>query len=87
MASYKIRWKNSAHKELKKLDRKIIPAIISAVEKLALEPLPDGVKKLKGNEPMYRIRVNDYRVIYSIENNVLVVEVLRVGHRKGVYRQ
>ncbi|NQZ09538.1 MAG: type II toxin-antitoxin system RelE/ParE family toxin [Algicola sp.] len=83
---YSVHWKNSAKKELKNLDRNVIPAIIAAVEKLAVDPLPSGTKKLQGSQHTYRIRVRDYRIVYSIKNNVLVVEVLRVAHRKEAYR-
>ena len=85
-AYYNVHWKNSAKKELKNLDRNIIPVIIDAVEKLAIDPLPSGTKKLEGSQYTYRIRVRDYRIVYSIKNNVLVVEVLRVAHRKEAYR-
>lgn len=87
MASYKIQWKNSAKKELKKLDKQIIIKILQAVEKLAANPHPSGSKKLMGSEYIYRIRVGDYRVIYNIQSSLLTIEVIKVGHRREVYRK
>jgi mRNA interferase RelE/StbE len=86
MACYKIIWKNSAKKELKKIDKKEIPNILNQVEKLSLEPFPKNHKKLIATEHIYRIRVGNYRVIYSIEDDRLVIEIIRVRHRKEVYK-
>ncbi len=86
MDSYLISWKPSAVKELRKLPRTIVPRIISAVELLSQNPYPSGTRKLAGAEHTFRIRIGDYRVIYTIEDEVLVVEILRVGHRSDVYR-
>ena len=83
---YKVLWKSSAKKELKKIDRKFIPSILSAVEKLTSEPRPVSSKKLVGSEHTYRIRIMDYRVVYSIEDDILLIEVLKVKHRKDVYK-
>lgn len=87
MASYRIDWKASAKKELKKLDRQAIPKIVEEVESLADDPYPVGHKKIQGSEHHYRIRIGDYRVIYSIENDMLLIEIIRVGHRKKVYKK
>lgn len=57
-----------------------------AIEALAENPRPHGVKKLQGPQGLYRIRVGDYRVIYEIADRVLIVTVVRVGHRREVYR-
>jgi len=86
MASYRIEWKASASKELKRLDRSVIVRIVEAIGRLAEEPLPHGCRKLKGSEDTYRIRVGDYRVVYEVAKNRLVVEIVRVRHRKDVYR-
>jgi mRNA interferase RelE/StbE len=60
--------------------------IASAIDALAGDPRPSGVTKLRGPEGFYRIRVGDYRVVYAIEDDVLLVLVVRVGHRREVYR-
>ena len=87
MASYRIEWKPSAAKELKRLPRDIVPRVVKAVGELADEPFPLGVVKLQGSQFTYRIRVGDYRVIYTVVTNVLVIEIVRVRHRRDVYRQ
>jgi mRNA interferase RelE/StbE len=86
MVSYQIEWKSSAYKELQKLPRPIIGKIVAAVAELSSEPYPHGVKKLIGSERSYRIRIGDYRVVYEIIENKLIIEIVRVRHRKDVYR-
>jgi mRNA interferase RelE/StbE len=58
----------------------------SKIQELAIEPRPDGVAKLKNGENRYRIRVGDYRILYQIFDDILIVTVVRVGHRSEVYR-
>ncbi len=84
--SYNIRWKKSAKKELLKIDKSIIPLIINAVEDLKTNPFPNQCKKLTNNDFIYRIRVKDYRIVYSVSEDILTVEIIRVRHRKDVYR-
>jgi Cytotoxic translational repressor of toxin-antitoxin stability system len=86
MVSYKIEWKRSATKELKKLPPETIKKILQAVESLAQTPLPDGVKKLVSSHHTYRIREGAYRIIYNLLADVVVIEIIKVGHRKDVYR-
>ena len=84
---YKIEWKHSVKKELKKLKKSDIPRIIEAVENLSVNPYYTGTRKLQGCEQLYRIRVGEYRIVYSVKNEVLLVEIIRVGHRKDIYRK
>ena len=84
--TYRIEWKRSAQKELRQLPRAIHVRIIGAVELLADDPYPSGIRKLAGAEYTYRLRVGDYRVIYSVDDNILVIEIVRVAHRKDAYR-
>ena len=86
MGIYQIEWKKSALRELKHLDRQIVPRILAAVDSLSMQPLPAGVRKLQGSQRTYRIRVGTYRVVYELYESRLVVEVVRVRHRKDVYR-
>lgn len=86
MASFEIRWRKSAVKDLKAVRRDRITDIVSAINQLADNPHPPDHKKLAGAERTYRIRVGDYRVIYEVLGQVLVVEVIKIGHRKDVYR-
>jgi mRNA interferase RelE/StbE len=86
MVSYQIEIKPSASKELEKLPRQIIPRIITAINELGKNPYPQGVRKLTGFEHTYRIRVGDYRILYHIYEKRLVIEIIRIRHRKDVYR-
>jgi len=86
MASLRIEFARSATKDLRAIDRQWIPKILAAIEALAEDPRPDGCKKLTGSEHTYRIRVGDYRVIYDIDGGELIVFVVRVRHRRDVYR-
>lgn len=87
MGIYQIDWKASALRELKRLDRQIVPRIVAAIEALSSDPFPHGIKKLYGGEATYRIRIGDYRVIYEVFSNRLVIEITRIRHRKDVYRK
>ena len=86
MDTYRIDWKPSALRELKNLDRQIIPRIVAEVEALASNPFPHGAQKLQGADCMYRIRIGDYRAVYEVMTASHSLEVLRVRHRKDVYR-
>ena len=86
MGSYKIEWKQSATNELKKLPLGAIPRILKTVAQLSTDPHPLGVRKLVGSEHTYRLRVGVYRIVYSVMATELVIEIIRVKHRKDVYR-
>ena len=84
--SYQISFKESARKELLALPKKAVSKIVPAIDGLADEPRPVGVKKLKGQgENLYRIRVGNYRVIYLIDDAIQIVNIRRVADRKEVY--
>jgi mRNA interferase RelE/StbE len=85
MDLYNIEWKRSAARELRKLPREAVLCILQAVEQLATEPSPHGVRKLVGSEHTYRIRVGDYRVVYNVVSSTLIIQIVRVGHRREVY--
>lgn len=87
MASYKVEWKRSAVKELRDLPKSAVERILKAVEQLSANPYPVGVRKLVGSEHTYRLREGDYRVIYTVTSSSLIIEVIRVGHRKDVYNR
>ena len=87
MGTYQIEWKSSALKELKRLDRQVVPRIFAAVEDLSSDPFPQGCRKLHGGDRTYRVRVGDYRIIYEVFGDRLVVEIVRVRHRRDVYRE
>ncbi|MCD6150270.1 MAG: type II toxin-antitoxin system RelE/ParE family toxin [Deltaproteobacteria bacterium] len=85
MAKYKIRIKKSAEKELSKIPEKELLKILDKIKSLSDEPHPTGSIKLT-NQEKYRVRVGNYRILYQIEDNILTVFVVKVGHRKDIYR-
>lgn len=86
MARYKLRIKKSAVKELEGIPRKADRRrIIARIETLAEDPRPPGCKKLSGSE-RYRIRQGPYRILYAIEDDELIVYVVKIADRKNVYR-
>ena len=85
MASYSVLIKPSAAKELERLPDKPRRQIARRIQALAHRPRPAGCEKLTG-EDVYRIRQGDYRVVYSIADAELTVVVVRIGHRREVYR-
>ncbi len=86
MANYKIFIKSSAAKELKRLSKKDVQRITSKIQSLSKEPRPHGFEKLSSQE-RYRIRQGNYRIIYSIEDDKLIVYVFKIAHRRGVYKK
>ncbi|OGU66323.1 MAG: hypothetical protein A2499_15610 [Stygiobacter sp. RIFOXYC12_FULL_38_8] len=82
---YKIQILKSADKTLRNVARKERVKIVEQISQLAENPRPFGCKKLRGTE-FYRIRIGDYRVIYKIEDEVLLILVIRIGHRKDIYK-
>jgi mRNA interferase RelE/StbE len=87
MAEYRIEWKRSAVKELEKLPKQAVTRVVVAVKNLAGNPFPAGTRKLASSEQTYRIRVGIYRILYSVYVEKLVVEIIRVKHRKDVYKR
>ena len=81
---YKVTLRKRAVKALEKINEPYYTAIKQAVYSLAGQPRPQGCKKLKGRDA-YRIRVADYRIIYDIFDDVLLVDVIDMGHRKDIY--
>lgn len=85
MANYQLKLKKSAEKELARLPIRVILAIQADVQILTTNPFPSGYKKLKGFKNLYRIRSGDYRIIYSIYQDILIVEIVKIAHRKDAY--
>lgn len=83
---YSVTYKPSAAKALRKIHPTEQKRIAHATESLAVTPRPPGAIQLAGGEGELRIRVGDYRIVYDVEDDVLVVLVLRIGHRGDVYR-
>jgi mRNA interferase RelE/StbE len=85
MASYQLKIKKSAEKELAHLPVDTIIAIKDHILLLKNNPFPSGHKKLKGFKNLYRIRSGNYRIIYSVEHDILIIEILKIAHRKDAY--
>ena len=85
MGEYKVYFKKSVEKELTTIPKKDLKNILQRIAMLAQNPRPAGYEKLTGQE-RYRIREGRYRIVYSIQDEVLTVWIVKVGHRKDVYR-
>ena len=85
MVSYKITIKKSAVKALDKINEPYFTNIKIAIYNLGNNPRPEGCKKLKGRDA-YRIRVADYRIIYEIFDDILLIDIIDLGHRKDIYK-
>lgn len=85
MAEYKILFRESVYKDLENIPKADLKRILLKIEDLAEEPRPTGSQKLAGFE-LYRVRQGVYRIVYSIQDNELIICVVRVRHRKDVYR-
>ena len=90
--NYKVVINASAEKELKKLSAKVQDRIFEKIDSLAQEPRPHGVKKLKEFDlpnlvfdNYYRVRAGDYRIVYSIEDDIITITIVKIGNRKHVY--
>lgn len=86
MANYEILISKTAERVLKRLPASALSKVVPAIRALALNPRPLGCRKMAGREDIYRIRVGTYRIIYEILDEKLIIHVLKVGHRKDVYR-
>jgi mRNA interferase RelE/StbE len=84
--AYQVEFTPAALRQLVKLPRAVQAQIIAAIDSLEADPHPPGSKKLKGQANTYRLRVGKYRVLYDVYDRVLWVLILKVGHRKEVYR-
>ena len=85
MASYDLVFRKSVAKDLRAVPKKDVKRIMQRIRALALDPRPSGCEKLSGQE-RYRIRQGAYRIIYEIVDATLLVLVVKVGHRRDVYR-
>lgn len=87
MARYSVRIKASAAREIESIEpKKMRRLVIERIGRLADDPRPSGCEKLGGRSDRYRVRQGPYRVVYSIQDDLLIVHVVKVGHRREVYR-
>ena len=85
MGVYRVYFKASVEKDLIPIPKKDLKKVLKRIEDLGENPRPSGCEKLTGQE-RYRLRQGRYRIVYSIRDNVLTVWVVKVGHRKDIYR-
>lgn len=86
-STYEIEYKKSVEKDLRKLPASQFKAVVAKIQNLATEPHPNGSVKLRGASNLFRIRHTDYRIIYQVIDNRLIVLIVKVGHRREVYRE
>ena len=86
MVNYNVVVSATAEKFLKKAPKKDVVKLVELIRTLAIQPRPQGCRKLSGEEDTYRVRHGQYRIIYEIRDRKLLVLVLKIGHRKDVYR-
>lgn len=85
MASYSIVFRQSVAKDFRQIPKKDVQRILKRIDSLSEDPRPAGVDKLSGDEK-YRIRQGNYRILYTIEDEIITVTIVKVGHRRDVYR-
>ncbi len=86
MASYQLKVKQKAAKELAKVRPDVGRRLLQSIESLASDPRPRQSHKLSESENSYRLRVGEYRVLYQVDDEARLVTIFKVGHRKEVYR-
>ncbi|MEH2289417.1 type II toxin-antitoxin system RelE family toxin [Nostoc sp.] len=84
--SYEVKFSRDAKKQFRKLPIDVQQRIQTKINDLAIEPRPNGVKKLQGDDNSYRVRVGDYQVVYEVDDDVLIVTVIKLGHRSEIYK-
>lgn len=84
--AYAVEFSPGAEREFRKLDRETQRRLRPRIDALASEPRPAGAKRLQGRENLWRIRAGDYRIVYEVRDQILVVLVVRIAHRREVYR-
>ena len=85
--TYRVEVAPAALRQLRKLDPPARRRVQAAIELLADQPRPSGAKKLDGGEGEWRVRTGDYRIVYEVHDNVLLVLVVAVGHRREIYER
>lgn len=86
MAEYRVVFARSARRELERLEMSVARRIIARIDALVTDPRPPGCVKLQGAADLWRIRIGDYRVVYSVDDDARVVDIRVVRHRSDAYR-
>ena len=86
MARYEVEISRSAERQLRRLPRMDQVRVVRVMQALADNPIPRGARKLSGFDDVFRVRTGRYRILYSVSRRRLIIVVLKVGHRRDVYR-
>ena len=86
MDEYALRFARAARRELEALDMAMVQRLFASIERLAREPRPRGCRKIRGADNLWRIRIGDYRVLYTIDDQARIIDILAVRHRSDAYR-
>jgi mRNA interferase RelE/StbE len=86
MGEYAITFARSARRELEVLNASIVRRVISRINGLSQDPRPSGSRKLQGEANLWRIRIGDYRVVYTVDDRQRTVDIVRIRHRREAYR-
>jgi mRNA interferase RelE/StbE len=84
--AYRIELTTRAARQLEELEPRDRKRIAARIDALATDPRPASARKLAGSDDLYRIRAGDYRVIYRVQDRVVLITVIRIGHRRDIYR-
>jgi mRNA interferase RelE/StbE len=87
MEFYRVKWRKTTKKDLRRIPPREVLKIVEAVEALAFDPKPHGSIKMQGSDCAYRLRIGDYRVVYEVYEHTVIIEIIRVRHRRDVYRK
>lgn len=86
MSNFRVELSATAERQLRKLERNDQVQVVGAIQRISTNPRPRGSRKLRGYEDVFRIRTGVFRIIYSIEKGRLLIIILKLGHRKDIYR-
>jgi len=87
MASYRLVIRPSVRRDVKDIPKSVLKRITTAIYSLADEPFARGTSKLQGSEDTFRIRIEDYRIIFDVDSGEKIVNIIHVAHRRDVYRK
>jgi mRNA interferase RelE/StbE len=85
--AYRIELSPRAQRDFKALDASIRRRIARRIDSLSENPYPQGIKKIEGEDELYRLRIGDYRVLYQVKGKILLVLIVGIGHRHDIYRR
>jgi mRNA interferase RelE/StbE len=83
---YRIEFSPTAESQFKELPKEVQSRLQHRIDSMTENPFPRGVKKLSAEENFYRLRIGDYRIIYQVQGKALLILILKLGHRRNVYR-